>query len=44
VERAILYIGAFELAAQPETPFKVVINEAVALGKSFGGPGWHSSS
>ena len=36
VERAILYIGAFELAAQPETPFKVVINEAVELGKSFG--------
>ena len=37
VERAILYIGAFELAAQPETPFKVVVNEAVELGKSFGG-------
>ena len=41
VERAILYIGAFELAAQPETPFKVVINEAVELGKSFGGTGGH---
>ena len=39
VERAILYIGAFELAAQPQTPFKVVINEAVELGKSFGGTG-----
>lgn len=37
VERAILYIGAFELAAHPETPFKVVLNEAVELGKSFGG-------
>jgi N utilization substance protein B len=37
VERAILYIGAFELAAHPETPFKVVINEAIELGKSFGG-------
>jgi N utilization substance protein B len=36
VERAILYIGAFELAAHPETPFKVVLNEAVELGKSFG--------
>jgi N utilization substance protein B len=39
VERAILYIGAFELAAHPETPFKVVVNEAVELGKSFGGTG-----
>jgi N utilization substance protein B len=36
VERAILYIGTFELASQPETPFKVVLNEAVELGKSFG--------
>ncbi|HEX6296140.1 MAG TPA: transcription antitermination factor NusB [Burkholderiales bacterium] len=37
VERAILYIGALELAAHPMTPFKVVLNEAVELGKSFGG-------
>jgi transcription antitermination protein NusB len=37
VERAILYIGAFELAEEPATPFKVVINEAIELGKSFGG-------
>ena len=36
IERAILYIGAFELASHPETPFKVVLNEAVELGKSFG--------
>lgn len=36
VERAILYIGAYELAHHPETPFKVVLNEAVELGKSFG--------
>ena len=36
IERAILYIGAFELAAHPETPFKVVLNEAIELGKSFG--------
>lgn len=41
VERAILYIGAFELVAHPETPFKVVVNEAVELGKSFGGTGGH---
>ena len=36
VERAILYIGTFELATHPQTPFKVVLNEAVELGKSFG--------
>ena len=37
VERSILYIGALELSAHPETPFKVVLNEAIELGKSFGG-------
>ena len=36
VERAILYIGTYELASHPETPFKVVLNEAIELGKSFG--------
>lgn len=36
IERAILYIGTYELAAHPETPFKVVLNEAIELGKSFG--------
>ena len=41
VERSILYIGAFELMAQPQTPFKVVLNEAVELGKSFGAAEGH---
>ncbi|HEY4637100.1 MAG TPA: transcription antitermination factor NusB, partial [Burkholderiales bacterium] len=41
VERAILYIGAFELQQHPETPFRVVLNEAIELGKSFGGTGGH---
>jgi len=41
VERAILYIGAFELMAHPETPFKVVMNEAIELGKSYGGAEGH---
>jgi len=36
IERAILYIGAYELSSHPKTPFKVVLNEAVELGKSFG--------
>ena len=37
VERAILSIAAFELLEHPETPFKVILNEAIELGKSFGG-------
>jgi N utilization substance protein B len=37
VERAILYIGSYELSAHPQTPFKVVLNEAIELGKSYGG-------
>jgi transcription antitermination protein NusB len=41
VERSILYIGTFELLAHPQTPFKVVINEAIELGKSFGGSQGH---
>jgi len=41
VERVILMIAAYELAEQPETPFKVVLNEAIELGKSFGGTGGH---
>ena len=39
VERAILYIGAYELSTSPETPFKVVLNEAVELAKRFGSDG-----
>ena len=41
IERVILLIGAYELAERPETPFKVVLNEAIELGKSFGGTDGH---
>lgn len=41
VERVILLIGAYELSARPETPFKVILNEAIELGKSFGGTDGH---
>jgi transcription antitermination protein NusB len=41
IERAILYIGAYELSAHPNTPFKVVLNEAIELGKSFGATDGH---
>ena len=37
VEHAILLIGTYELAHRAEIPYRVVINEAVELAKSFGG-------
>jgi N utilization substance protein B len=41
VERVILMIGAYELSQCAETPYKVVLNEAIELGKSFGGTDGH---
>ena len=35
-ERAVLYLGVYELKFQPEVPYKVVINEAVELTKLYG--------
>ncbi len=37
VERSILRIAAFELVYVPETPARVVINEAIELAKIYGG-------
>jgi len=37
VEHALLLLAACELRDHPETPYKVVINEAIELAKSFGG-------
>ena len=37
VERAILFIAAYEFENQPDVPYRVVINEAVELAKSYGG-------
>ena len=37
VERAILLLAAYEFRRQLEVPYRVVINEAVELAKSFGG-------
>jgi len=37
VEHGILLLGTYELKARPEIPYRVVINEAVELAKSFGG-------
>ncbi|HUN94334.1 MAG TPA: transcription antitermination factor NusB [Burkholderiaceae bacterium] len=37
VEHAILLLGSYELKHRVEIPYRVVINEAVELAKSFGG-------
>jgi N utilization substance protein B len=36
VEHAILLLGAYELRDHPEVPWKVIVNEAVNLAKTFG--------
>jgi transcription antitermination protein NusB len=41
IERSILAIGAWELRERLEIPYKVVINEAVELAKSYGGTDGH---
>ena len=41
IERGILYAAALELSRHLETPFKVVMNEAIELGKAFGGTDGH---
>jgi len=41
VERAILRLGVYELEFHLEIPYKVVINEAVELAKTFGAEHGH---
>ena len=41
IERGILLIGAFELKQRPDVPYRVVLNEAVELTKSFGAEEGH---
>jgi N utilization substance protein B len=41
VEHAVLMIGAYELKHCLDIPYKVAINEAVELAKSFGGTDGH---
>jgi N utilization substance protein B len=41
VEFSVLLVAAFELSQQPDIPYKVVINEAVELAKTFGGTDGH---
>ncbi len=37
VEHAVLLIGSFEMLEQKQIPYRVIINEAVELTKSYGG-------
>jgi N utilization substance protein B len=41
IERGILLLGACELKHHPETPYRVIINEAIELAKTFGGTDGH---
>ncbi len=41
IEHAVLLLAAYELKAMIETPYRVVINEAIELAKSFGGVDGH---
>ena len=38
-EKAVLYIGVYELKFQPEVPYRVVIDEAIRLSKLYGAEG-----
>lgn len=42
VEKAIMMIAVFELKNHPETPYKVILNEAIELAKQYGGDGAHT--
>ena len=37
IERAVLLMACHELKAMPETPYPVIINEAIEIAKTFGG-------
>ena len=41
VEYSVLLLGAFELSQHHNVPYKVAINEAVELAKTFGGTDGH---
>ena len=41
VEHAVLLIGVHELAARPDVPWRVVVNEAVTLARKFGATDAH---
>jgi N utilization substance protein B len=42
VEKAIMMIGVYEFKNYLETPYKVILNEAIELAKQYGGDGAHT--
>ncbi len=42
VEKAIMMIGVYEFKNHIETPYKVILNEAIELAKQYGGDGAHT--
>ena len=41
IERAIMWIGVYELQYCPDVPWRVVLNECIELAKEFGGSDGH---
>lgn len=41
IEHGVLWIGCYEFQHCPEVPWRVVLNEAIELAKSFGGTDGH---
>ncbi len=41
IERAVMWIGAYEFLHCPDVPWRVVINECIELAKDFGGTDGH---
>lgn len=41
IESSVLLAGAYELVNCPQTPYRVIINEAIELAKGFGGTDGH---
>ncbi len=41
IEKALLYLGTFELANRIDVPYKVVINECIDIAKEFGATDSH---
>jgi N utilization substance protein B len=41
IEACVLMLGSFEMVNHPETPYRVIINEAIELTKAFGGTDGH---
>ena len=41
IEACVIMLGCFEMQNHPETPYRVIINEAIELAKAFGGTDGH---